>query len=152
MKRKHYRRMSFTVLCIVLLLSFGVIASRWTISLKSETIRAAAALTTSFVASTVYQIDAGNQLEINGWFTVGSSSGCHIKIEFSENKTTWVQESYTTIINGIVTHTPFVRRILTTGDVKMSIPVLSTWYRVSVKAMTSGTNTSLTLVAVQGNV
>ena len=62
-------------------------------NLRSFVVRDAAPLTTSFIASDAFNVQGANQLQLLVSFSKGDSTGCHLKIEFSEDKNTWYQES-----------------------------------------------------------
>jgi len=142
------------MIVFVVLTSLALMSVGWWSGpeLKATTIRASAALTTNYVASSIYVIDDSNQLNLGVAFTVGNSTGVVIKIEFSEDKTTWFQESYVTVADSLITHTPCTRKLTTTGSAIISIPVLATFYKVSSKALTSGTSTVLSIVAIRGGI
>ena len=111
-------------------------------------VRAAAALTTSYVTSDSFNIQGANQLQLLVSFTKGDSDGCRLKVEFSEDGTDWYQESeYTVYETGDVEHKPAFRKIESSSDIVISIPVSTSFFRVSSAAITSGTGTSLSIVA-----
>jgi hypothetical protein len=116
-------------------------------------VREAAALTTSYVASDSFNIQGANQLQLQVSFTEGDSDGCMLKIEFSEDKTNWYQESeYTVYETGEVRHKPVVRKILSSSNIVISVPVSASFFRVSTAAIVSGTGTSLSITATIANI
>ena len=124
----------------------------YNIGLISEEIRAAAILTTSYVATAARLIDEYNQLNLLVSFTVGSSSGVNIKIQFSDDKTTWFEENSTELTSGVLTHTDYIHRFTGTGNKVISVPITARWYRVSVQAITDATSTSLSITEVKGRI
>jgi len=72
----------------------------------TKSIRSAAILTGSYVAGTV--IDTGgiyNQGILNLQFTIGSLTTAEIKIEFSNDNSTYYQESNASVSTGTTTET-----------------------------------------------
>ena len=150
--RKERRKRFNQALTLVCLLVVAVIFVRAALPVRLGTtvIKNTAVLTTSYVATTARLIDTSNQLQLLAAFTVGSSAGCLMKVEFSVDGTTWYQESSVTVASGVVTHTLYVHKMTATGNYVISITVLATWYRVSVKADTDATGTSLKLTEIIG--
>ena len=107
------------------------------------------ALTTSYVASDSFNIQGANQLQLLVSFTKGDSDGCRLKIEFSEDKTNWYQESMVSEFPSVndVKHTPITRKIEDSASFIISIPISASSLRVSAQAITSGTGTSLSIIA-----
>jgi hypothetical protein len=118
------------------------------------TVREAAALTTSYVASDSFNIEGANQLQLLVSFTKGNSDGCRLKIEFSQDGTDWYQESMVSEFPSVndVKHTPIARKIQDSANLIISIPVSASFSRVSAQAITSGTGTSLSIVATIANI
>ena len=123
-------------------------------NLEYETVRSAAALTTSYVAGTVVKIEGANQVQLLVTFTLGSSDGARIKIEVSVDGTNYFQESggsfdYT---NADILTKNIVRKLSASGSYIISVPVSGSWLKVSALAITSGTGTSMTIVASKANI
>ena len=122
-------------------------------NIRLMSVREAAALTTSYVVSDSFNIQGANQLQLLVSFTKGDSNGCTLKIEFSEDETNWYQESECSVYEtGDITHKPALRRIESSSDIVISIPVSTSFFRVSAAAFTSGTGTSLSIVATIANI
>jgi len=117
-------------------------------------VRTAAALTTSYVASDPINIQGANQLQLLAAFTKGSSDGCRLKIEYSEDQSNWYQESMISEFpaGNDVIHSLVTRRIKDSGSYVLSIPVSASFFRVSAQAITSGSGTSLSIAAVVANI
>lgn len=119
------------------------------IDVRSSTIRSAAILTTGYVATSAIPIDDRNQLNLLVSFTVGSSTGFKLKIEFRDHHSSskWYQTQAASVsAAGLVTLTDAEYTRTTTGDLVIDIPVSYYECRVSVKALGSGTGTSMAIV------
>ncbi len=121
-------------------------------NIRRIVIREAAALTTSYVTSDSFNIQGANQLQLLVSFTKGSSDGCRLKIEFSEDRSTWYQESIVEYLLGYLNHAPLVRKIANSANLVLSVPTSASFLRVSGLAITSGTGTSLSVVATIANI
>lgn len=121
------------------------------IDVRSSTIRTAAVLTTAYVASSAIQVDDRNQLNLLVSFTVGSSAGCKIKIDVrGEDSSTWYQTQAASVsAAGLVTLTPAEYTKTITDDFVIDLPVGYYEIRVSAKALTSGTGTSMSIVLME---
>jgi len=124
----------------------------WGDNRKSRTVRTAAVLTTAYVASAAIPIGNNNQVILLCAFTKGSSDGVKFKVEFSEDNSTWYQETDQSLSSSLVTHTVIERTEVATNNFQVSIPLLSAFYRVSSKAITTGTGTSLGIIGVAGKI
>ncbi len=122
-------------------------------NIEATVIRAAAALTTSYVASNTINVQGANQLQLLVSFTKGSSDGCRLKIEFSEDRSVWYQES---VVDFLVTndaeHEPLTRKINDTANLIMSVPISASFLKVSSQAITSGASTSLSILGTIANI
>jgi len=123
-------------------------------NLVSKTIRSAEALTTSFVSSEIMNIQGANQVQLLIGFTKGDSSGCRLKIEYSENCLDWFQESGVDEFPSPydVSHKLITRRIDEEGNYAISVPVSSSYVRVSSQALTSGDDTSLSIMVTAASI
>ncbi|MFC1714860.1 hypothetical protein ACFL6S_14425 [Candidatus Poribacteria bacterium] len=122
-------------------------------NIETITVRAAAALTTSYVASDTLKIQGANQLQLLVSFTKGSSDGCKLRIEFSEDQLTWYQESVADLLaTNDVEHAPLTRKMNDSANLIVSIPISASFLRVSSQAITSGTGTSLSVLATIANI
>jgi len=112
----------------------------------SETIvvRNKTSLTTGYVASaTVLEIDNINQVVLLTDFTIGSSAGCQIKVEFSADESSWYQESITEPSGDNLVHSPLVHIIDQTSTPVISFPVAHPYARISVMAINDASSASL---------
>lgn len=122
-------------------------------NIQTITVRAAATLTTSYVASDALNIQGANQLQMLAAFTKGSSDGCRLKIEFSEDESVWYQESVADILaTNDVEHAPLTRKINDSANLIVSVPISASFLRISSQAITSGTGTSLSILATIANI
>jgi len=114
-------------------------------------IRASAVLTTGYVAANSISLENVDQLQLWIDFTVGSSSGCRIKIEYSDDDTTFYQESYYIRSGNDFQHTLVARSLLATAKLVISLPVVAKYLKVSAQAISDGTGTLLAIKAARAN-
>lgn len=113
-------------------------------------VRASAILTGAYVAgnvigptsSGVYKLDCGNfnQLKLILDFTIGSLDSCDVKVEFSEDGTTYTQYTGKSYAAGVETLTLTASRMTATGKYDYLIPISTKFIKVS--ALGNGTATS----------
>jgi len=121
-------------------------------------VRAAAVLTASYVAGTVLEISEYNQLNLLVLFTKASSTSAQIKVEFSNDGTTYYQETFQSISSGTATETLGEHSIVSSAQSAATAGYtiqMSTKYRyvkVSAKVTGTVTATSLAIKAVLGDV
>ena len=121
---------------------------------RGKTIREAAPLTTSYVTPDRFNMKGANQLQLFVSFIKGDSDGCRLKIDFSEDGIEWFQET-SCLVSGELyeaKHKPIVRSIDLSSDVLISMPVWTRFLRISALAVTSGTGTSLSIMALTSNI
>ncbi len=122
-------------------------------NIRTIVVREAAALTTSYVASDNLNIQGANQLQLLVSFTKGSSDGCNLKIEFSEDNSIWYQESVAdSLPTDDVKHAPLIRKIEDSANLVISVPISASFLRISNQAITSGTGTSLSILTTIANI
>jgi hypothetical protein len=123
------------------------------VNIRTVTVRATAALTTSYVSSDSFNIQGANQIQLLISFDKGDSDGCRLKIDFSEDETDWYQETtYTVEENGDVIHKPVFRKLESTSNIVIPTPVSSSFFRVSSAAILTGSNTLLSIAATIANI
>lgn len=122
-------------------------------------VRSAAILTTAYVAGNVIGnttdfsqggVHLKNQLELYIDFTVGSLTDVLIKIEFSNDGTTYFQEASSSISSGLDTVSPLEHKFTATGKYRLALPIKDRFIKVSAKGEGSVTNSSLAITAVIG--
>jgi len=113
------------------------------------TIRDSAVLTGSYVAGTV--INTGgqfNQLVLNMFYTQGSLTSLQIKVEFSADNVTFVQETFQSISGGTATETQGEHTFTGTGNFSINIPNVQKFIKVSAKGTGTVTGSSLSIQAI----
>lgn len=117
-------------------------------ALVTTTIRAAAALTDSYVAATIVT-GAGdyNMLLITGIYTKGSLTSLNIKIETSVDGTDYVAETVLKYTNGVATMYTGSFNTTEDGNFKIAIPITATHIKVSAQGVGTVTDSSLKLTA-----
>ncbi len=142
-KRSVWLPLAIALLCLTLVAWGGRIGQ------TEDTVRAVAILTTGYVASSTFDLDRANQLNLQCFFTIGSADACRVKIEFTQDKTNWVQETDVQLAGGVATHQVIYHRWTATGNYDISTPVNARHYKVSALAETDATGTSLTITGVK---
>ncbi|MBD3181048.1 hypothetical protein GF312_02080 [Candidatus Poribacteria bacterium] len=123
-------------------------------NLKTIVVREISALTTSYEPSEAINVQGANQLQLLASFTKGSSNGCKIKVEFSEDMVNWYQESSYALSEGGLSaiHYAIEREIENSCDIVIPIPLSSSFMRVSAMAIDIYTGTSLSITATISNI
>jgi hypothetical protein len=125
-------------------------------NLRSTNVRESSALTTSYIFSDSFNVQGANQLQLLVSFTKGSSEGCRLKVEFSEDGENWYQESAVAMSDTGDTrdaiHRPALRKVESSSDIVVSIPLSASFFRISAAAITVGTGTSLSIMATIANI
>lgn len=113
-------------------------------------VRAAAILTTSYVAGTVIEAHLRNQLTILVDFTIGSLDSGHVKVEYSENNSDFYQEAFSSISAGVSTESLAEHKLVTSGSFALYVPVQARYVRISAKGTGTVTGSSMTIKALVG--
>lgn len=124
-------------------------------------IRAAAALTTSYVAGTVINVQNKNQYTLLIDFTIGSATDARIKLEFCEDDLSsgsYYQETFLDALSGTTASNVFsdplrLHEYVISASGAYALPVRghAKWIKVSVKATGSGAGTSMAVYLADGN-
>jgi len=116
-----------------------------------QSVRAAAILTTGYVAGTVLS-DCGlmNQLVLLINFTIGQLTDMSIKIEFSDDNSTWYQETTNSISAGVCTESAASHKYSATGKYRLPVEIKDRFIRVSAIGNGTVTDSTLTIDAVLG--
>lgn len=126
------------------------------LSYQKRTIRSSAILTGSYVAGTVLgptgQGTLGDPVENNQLillvsFTIGSLTSAEIKVEFSDDNTTFYQETSEAVASGVATASLASHTFTATGNYRIPISIGDRYIKVSTKG--TGTVTS-SLMAIDG--
>ena len=107
-------------------------------------VRAAAILTTSYVAGSIMgpientgitcaNPASNNQLVILWSFTKGSLTSAQLKVEFSHDGTTYYQETFQAISGATATDTAGIHHVTTTGNYRLAIPTKDNYVKISVQ-------------------
>ena len=127
---------------------------------KQKSLRSSAVLTGSYVAATVWGPSGGNTavdpsehntLLLNLAFTIGSLDSLELKIEFSDDGTTYYQEVEETISNGTGSDTPLVHQFDASGNSQLAVAIATRYIKVSVKGTGTVTSSLLAIDAVLTN-
>lgn len=114
-------------------------------------IRAAAILTNSYVAATVISdTEKYNQLVLGIYFTKGSLTTLEIKIEFSLDGTTYLQETFASISDGTELNALGEHQIGATGNYTLLIPIKYPFIKISAKGTGTVTDSVLSIDAALG--
>lgn len=123
------------------------------------TVRTAAILTNAYVAGTVIggetsgeksKTNEYNQLILYVTFTIGSLTSAQIKVEFSNDNSTYYQETAMFIAGGTVTESLAEHTITASGNYRIAIPMNDRYVKVSAKGTGTVTSSSLGVKAVLG--
>lgn len=123
-----------------------------------QPIRAAAILTTGFVSGesdlTPFNVNPAlrNQVNLLIDFTIGSLTSLNIKVQYSNDGTTWYDETFQTITAGTAAMSLGLYNFTATGKYVLSIPVKNSYIRFQAQGVGTVTSSSLTLGAVVGTV
>lgn len=122
-------------------------------NIRKIVIRQSSALTTDYIASNLFNVQGANQLQLLVSFTLGASTGCRLKIEFSEDEINWYQESAYDLTDYVYAkHKALYREIESSCNIVISVPISATFFRISSAALTSGSGTSLSIIATISNI
>lgn len=119
--------------------------------LSLETVREAAALTTSYVVSDGIYIEGADNIGLLISFTKGSSNGCRLKVEFSWDETSWFQEPNYSTSGTDEIYQAITKKLEESMDIIISFPVGIKYIRISSIALNSGAGTLLSIGAVLSN-
>ena len=127
---------------------------------EKKAVRAAAILTDSYVAGTIVQPDlavyshsAGqNQLTVMIAFTIGSLTSAQVKVEFSDDGTTYYQDTNASTSWGTTTLSLGEYSFSAAGNYLIHIPIRYKYIKISAKGTGTVTNSSMTIDALLHNV
>lgn len=125
---------------------------------KKFTVRDAAILTNGYVAGTVVELSPSvNQIILNVAFTIGSLTDMQIKVEFSDDNSTFYREMYeaSAASSGnvsTITVEPKVHKIAATCNLRLPIPVKDRYVKVSFIGTGTVTSSSAAAFIIADNV
>lgn len=116
----------------------------------NKLVRTSAVLTNSYVAGTVIGAEDPHptatheftQAIVNFSLTLGSLTTAHLKIEFSHDNSTFYQETSSTITNGTDARNLKEYSFSSTGNYRISVPILDRYIKISVKGTGDVTDSS----------
>lgn len=119
-----------------------------------QSVRTAAILTGSYVAGTIIDTKFEySQLMLYIAFTKGSLTSAEIKIEFSNDNTTFYQETYESISGGTNTIVSG-NYTMTTGAptyYRLAVPIKDRFIKVSAQGTGTATSSSMAIEAILGH-
>lgn len=127
-------------------------------NIVSTTLRSAAVVTGSYVASSSWLIAGANHIELLVTMTKSSVTSFEFKVEFSDDDSTWYQETATSTSSGTVTHSLAEHTFAASGLAATSYAVITLnnlshkFMRVSTKGTGTVTNTSVAITGVKSNI
>ena len=118
---------------------------------STTALRTTAILTNSYVNSSSVAVAEGqNQLILLLVATMGSLTSIEIKVEFSDNGTTWYQETFGAISLGTDTLTLGEHTLVATGNYRIPISILDRFFRIAVKGTGTVTSSDILVDGVLG--
>lgn len=117
-------------------------------------VRSSAILTSSYVAGTVVELDPGaNQIVIYLGFTIGSLTTMELKVEFSNDNTTFYQETHQdSVTSGVAAQVLKSHQLSATGNYRIPIPVKDRFVKISVKGTGTATSSLATVDVISDKV
>lgn len=121
---------------------------------QKRNIRSSAVLTTSYVAATVVGpqgLVAGmspvenNQLVVLIEFTLGSLTSAEYRIRFSDDNSTFYQETAASVSGGTSTDSLLEHTITSSGNYRIPIPLIDRYVEVAVKGTGTVTSSLMTV-------
>ena len=118
-----------------------------------KSVRSAAVLTGSYVAgTTIVTRNAYNQAVIYLNFTIGSLTSLELKVEFSNDNSTFYQETASSVSGGTSTDTILEHTYSATGKYRIPISIKDRYIKISVKGTGTVTSSSAAVDLVLGTV
>lgn len=94
-----------------------------------------------------------DQLIIYGFLTLGSLTSMNLKVEFSNDNSTWVQETLDFVgsaSTGVINEYPFVRNIAQSGNFRIPIRIRDQYIRISVEGVGTVTGSTFGFGVIVG--
>lgn len=118
---------------------------------KYYAVRSAAILTGSYVAGTVIgPVGLQNQLMVLIDLTFGALTDAQVKVEFSNDGTTYYQETFSSVSGGTSTESAGTHKFTATGKYRLAIPIKDQYIKISAIGTGDVSNSSMTINAVVG--
>lgn len=114
----------------------------------NKAVRASAILTDAYVAGTVLaDMEKFNQLILEVSFTIGSLTSAEVKVEYSQDGTTYYQDTNKSISSGTSTLYLANYTFSATGNYQIEVPIVARFIKVSVKGTGTVTNSLMAVNA-----
>lgn len=113
-------------------------------------IRATGVLTGSYVASTAQDVSAYSQLMFHIQFTKGNADSMYLKVEFSQDNSVWVQETFELVNGAEAVGTLGYHPYTVTGNYRLPIEVCDKYVRVSVIGNGADVTNSNAIISMAG--
>ena len=127
-------------------------------SYKRYTVRPTTALTNSYVAATIDGTDGlpeetlnFNQLVLEIILALDTLTSAEVKVEFSEDKVTWYQETFSSISSGTDTLSLGEHKMSASGNFIIDVPLLNRYVRISAKGTGAVGASTMSIKAILGN-
>lgn len=118
---------------------------------QRKAVRSALILTNSFVAgTTISEVSDMNQLILDVEFTIGSLTSGEVKVEFSEDNSTFIQQVTLSVSSGTITASLGEFTVTAAGNYRLEIPIMTRFIKVSAKGTGTVTASSMTINALVG--
>ena len=119
--------------------------------ISTTALRAAAILTNSYVNSSSVAVSEGEtQLILLVDATLGSLTSIEVKVEFSDDDSTFFQETFGVMSSGTDTLSLGEHTITADGNYRIPIPIMDRFYRIAAKGTGTVTSSSLAVDGVLG--
>lgn len=116
-----------------------------------KVVRASAILTNSYVAgTTISDAHLYSQLVLYINFTIGSLTSSEIKVEFSNDNTTFFQETFSSVSGATSTDSVGEHTFTATGKFRLAIPIKDRYIKISAKGTGTVTSSLMVIDAVVG--
>jgi len=114
----------------------------------NKVVRTSLITTTSYVAGTVLEdMESFNQLILEVAFTIGSLTSAELKIEYSNDGTTYFQDTNKSISSGVSTLYLANYTWTAGGNYQIEVPVLARFIKISVKGTGTVTNSLIAITS-----
>lgn len=145
------------LLLALLLLPSSLIAAPTAGMRDYQTVRAAAVLTNAYVATTPLNMKINNQLACLVSFTLGSLTSAEIKVQYSDDNSTYFDETILNTAAGGTTADEFISplrvnvyQLSATSAKLIAVPVMARYVRLAIKGTGAVGGSSATIQCYAG--
>ena len=129
------------------------ITTQGTRIVSTTSLRSTAILTGSYVNSSSVAVDNGeNQLVLLCQATMGSLTSMEIRVEFSDDDSTWFQQTFSLVSGGTNSLSLGEHQITADGNYRIPIPIADRYFRIGVKGTGTLTGSDLIIDGVLSTV